>query len=97
MKEYKYKGFDEPIKVDESGNITYKGYNVERYFHGYNAVGMASGFSIFSLTKAHYISEMQRIDEKIRQKEYRVNHPEEFENQETAEEGIQYFLNMIGE
>ena len=56
---------------------------------------MASGFSVSQLAKAHYIEEMQRIDEKIRQEEYRKAHPEGFKNLETAEESMQYFFNMI--
>lgn len=96
MKEYNYRGYDEPIKVDDNGNATYRGYEVEKYFHGYKVVGMASGFSVSQLAKAHYVKEMQRIDEEIRQEEYRKAHPEEFENLETAEESLQYFFDMIG-
>ena len=94
-KEYKYRGFDEPIKVDEKGNATYRGREVEKYFHGYKTVGMASGFSYTQLAKAHYIEEMQRIDEDIRQEEYRKKHQEEFENLETAEESLKYFFDMV--
>lgn len=97
MKEYKYNGFPESIKVDDEGNAVYRGRQVEKYFHGYNAVGMASGFSVSQLAKSHYIKEMQRIDEEIRQEEYRKNHPEEFENLETAEESLDYFFKMLEE
>ena len=97
MKEYKYRGFDEPIKVDKNGNATYRGHEIEKYFHGYNVAGMASGFSVSQLAKAHYIQEMQRIDEEIKQEEYRKNHPEEFEKLETAEESLQYFFDMISQ
>ena len=96
MKEYKYRGFNEPIRVDENGNTTYRGYEVEKYFHGYQAKGMASGFSASQLAKVHYIEEMKRIDKQIAEEEYRKAHPEEFENLETAEESIQYFFDMIG-
>lgn len=97
MKEYKYRGFDESIKVDDNGNATYRGHEVEKYFHGYKPVGMASGFSVSELAKAHYISEMNRIDEAIRQEEYREAHKEEFENLETAEESLQYFFEMFNQ
>ena len=40
---------------------------------------------------------MERIDEKIRQEEYREAHKEEFENLETVEESLEYFFNMIGD
>ena len=96
MKEYKYRGYDEPIKVDENGNATYRGYEVEKYFHGYKAVGVGSGFSYNQLAKAHYIKEMNRIDEEIKREEYRKAHSEEFENLETVEESLQYFFDMIG-
>lgn len=97
MKEYKYKGFDEPIKVDENGKAIYRGREVEKYVHGYNSVGMASGFSITQLSKAHYIEEMKRIDEEIRKEEYRKTHKEEFEKLETAEESLKYFFDMVNE
>jgi len=97
MKEYNYKGFDEPIKVDDNGNITYRGHKVEKYFHGYKAVGMGNGFSYKQLAKAHYITEMQRIDEEIKREEYRKIHQEEFKNLETAEESLQYFFDMISQ
>lgn len=71
MKEYKYRGFNEPIKVDENGNATYRGYEVEKYFHGYQSKGMASGFSASQLAKAHYIEEMKRIDKQIVEETYR--------------------------
>lgn len=96
MKEYKYRSFNEPIKVDDNGNTTYRGYEVEKYFHGYKTIGVGSGFSYNQLAKQHYIREMIRIDEKIRREEYRKSHPEEFENLETVEEGLQYFFDMIG-
>lgn len=97
MKEYKYKGFSEPIKVDNRGNVTYRGYEVEKYFHGYNVVGMASGFSISQLAKAHYIEEMKRINKKIRQEEYKKTHQEKFNNLITAEESLQYFFDMVNQ
>lgn len=96
MKEYKYKGFNEPIRVDESGNATYRGREVEKYFHGYQSKGMASGFSVSQLAKAHYIEEMKRIDRQMSEEEYKKAHSEEFKNLETAEESLQYFFNMIG-
>lgn len=96
MKEYKYHGFDEPIIVDDNGKITYRNREVEKYFHGYKAVGIGSGFSYNQLAKAHYIEEMQRIDKEIEREEYKKAHPEEFENLETAEDSIQYFFDMIG-
>lgn len=96
MKEYKYRGYDEPIKVDDNGNATYRGHEVEKYFHGYKTVGVGSGFSYNQLAKAHYIEEMDRIDEKIKREEYKKAHPEEFENLETAEESLQCFFDMIG-
>ena len=95
MKEYKYKGFNEPIIVDDNGDITYRGREVEKYFHCYEAVGVGSGFSISQLTKSHYISEMKRIDNKIKQEEYKEEHKEEFENLINADECIDYFLSMI--
>ena len=96
MKEYKYRGYDEPIKVDDNGNATYRGHEVEKYFHGYKTVGVGSGFSYNQLAKSHYIREMERIDERIRQEEYREAHKEEFENLETVEESLEYFFDMIG-
>lgn len=95
MKEYKYRGYDEPIKVDENGNASYRGYEVEKYFHGYQSKGMASGFSASQLAKVHYIEEMKRIDRQIAEETYKKEHPEEFENLETAEESINYFLEMV--
>lgn len=96
MKEYKYKGFESPIIVDDSGNASYRGKEVEKYFHGYQSKGIGSGFSASQLAKAHYIEEMNRIDRQIAEGTYRKAHPEEFENLETAEESIQYFFDMIG-
>ena len=96
MKEYKYRGYDEPIIVDDDGNATYRGHKVEKYFQGYKTVGVGSGFSYNQLAKSHYVREMERIDEKIRQEEYREAHKEEFENLETVEESLEYFFDMIG-
>ena len=96
MKEYKYRGFNEPIIVDDDGNATYRGHEIEKYYHGYKTVGVGSGFSYNQLAKSHYIKEMNRIDEAIRQKKYRESHKEEFENLETVEESLEYFFDMIG-
>jgi hypothetical protein len=95
MKQYKYKGFENPIIVDDNGNSTYRGKEIEKYYHGYKVVGMASGYSYNQLAKQHYISEMVRIDEEIEQEEYRKEHIEEFKNLSQAEEDIDYFLNMV--
>ena len=95
MKEYKYKGYDNPIIVDNSGKISYRGREVEKYFHGYQVVGMASGFSYQELAKAHYIDEMNRIDREIENEKYRKAHKEEFESLETAETSLKYFFEMI--
>ena len=95
MKEYRYSGYNEAIKVDDNGNITYRGREVEKYFHEYKVVGMASGFSFNQLSKQHYISEMNRINRQIEQEEYRKSHKEEFENLETVEESLNWFFNMI--
>jgi hypothetical protein len=95
MREFKYKGFNEPIIVDDNENITYRGREVEKYYHGYKAVGMSSGFSVTQLTKAHYISEMKRIDNEIEIEIYREAHKEEFENLISADECIDYFLSMV--
>lgn len=97
MKEYKYSGYDYPIIVNDNGDITYRGREVERYFHGYNAVGAGSGFSITSLIKAHYIDEMNRIDSIIKQEEYRKENKEIFKQIHDAEEDIDFFLNLIEE
>ena len=99
MKEYKYRGYDEAIKVDDNGNTTYRGREVEKYYHGvgdYNGTS-ASGFSIRQLSKQHYVSEMNRIDREIEREEYRKVHPEEFENLTTVDEDLDYFFNMINE
>ena len=79
MKQYKYRGFENPIIVDDDGKATYRGHEIEKYCHGYKTVGIGSGFSYNQLAKSHYIREMERIDEKIRQEEYREAHKEEFE------------------
>lgn len=97
MREYKYKNFIEPIKIDDNGNITYRGYEVEKYFHGYKPVGIGSGFSYSQLMKSHYIEEMKKIDEEIRAKEYKKAHQEEFDNLGNAEESLNYFFEMINE
>ena len=97
MKEYKYRGFSEPIKVDDNGNITYKNRPVERYFHGYNVVGVGSGFSITQLTKQHYIEQMLKIDTEIEQEEYRNAHKEDFEKLATVEESLNYFFFLLDE
>ena len=95
MKEYKYRGYEYPIIVDDNGNITYRGREVEKYVHGYNVVGMASGFSYKTLVKQHYVREMDKIDNAIRMEEYRKEHKEEFNNLTTVEEDIEWFLNMM--
>ena len=95
MKEYQYRGFGEPIIIDDSGKITYRGYEIEKYVHGYKTVGVGSGFSYHQLAKSYYIREMERIDEKIRQDEYRESHKEEFENLETVEESLEWFFNTL--
>ena len=97
MKEYKYNGYDEAIKVDDNGNTTYRGREVEKYYHEYKVVGIASGFSFNQLSKQHYISEMNRIDRQIKTDEYREAHKEEFDNLETVEESLDWFFNMIKE
>ena len=97
MKEYKYRGYECPIIVDDNGNITYRGREVEKYVYGYKAVGMASGFSYKTLAKQHYIREMDKIDNAIRMEEYRKEHKEEFDNLTTVEEDIEWFLNMMEE
>ena len=97
MKEYKYRGYKEPIIVNDDGIITYKDMEVERYYHGYKTIGMASGFSYNQLSKQHYISEMNRIDEQIRREEYRKEHQEEFDSLTTADEDLDYFFKMLEE
>ena len=96
MKQYKYRGFENPIIVDDGGKATYRGHEIEKYCHGYKTVGIGSGFSYNQLAKSHYIREMERIDERIRQEEYREAHKEEFESLETVEESLEYFFDMIG-
>ena len=96
MKQYKYRNFENPIIVDDDGKATYRGREVEKYVHGYNVVGMASGFSYKTLAKQHYVREMDKIDNAIRMEEYRKEHKEEFENLETVEESLEYFFDMIG-
>ena len=96
MKQYKYRDFENPIIVDDDGKATYRGHEIEKYYHGYKTVGIGSGFSYNQLAKSHYIREMERIDERIRQEEYREAHKEEFENLETVEESLEYFFDMIG-
>ena len=96
MKKYKYRGFENPIIVTDDGKATYRGYEIEKYYHDYKTVGIGSGFSYNQLAKSHYIREMERIDERIRQEEYREAHKEEFENLETVEESLEYFFDMIG-
>lgn len=95
MKEYLYKGYTEPIKVDCDGSITYRGRTVEKYFHGYRTVGMASGFSYSNLAKQHYINEMNRIDNEIKIEEYREQNKEQFEKLTTVEEDLNWFYDMI--
>ena len=96
MKQYQYRGFENPIIVDDDGKATYRGHEIEKYYHGYKTVGIGSGFSYNQLAKSYYIREMERIDERIRQEEYKEAHKEEFENLETVEESLEYFFNMIG-
>lgn len=97
MKEYKYKDFDEPIKVDDDNNITYKGREIEKYYHGYKPVGLGSGFGYRELSHQHYVEQMQKIDKQIESEEYMKSHPEELKKCHNAEEDIEYFLNMINE
>lgn len=97
MKEYRYRGYKCPIIVDDNGNITYRGRKVEKYVHGYNVVGMASGFSTTSLMKAHYIDEMNRIDNMIKQEEYREENKEKFEQLHDADEDMNFFFSLIEE
>lgn len=97
MKEYKYSGYVEPIKVDDNGIITYRGIEVEKYYHDYRTVGMASGFSYNQLSKQHYISEMNKIDNRIEREEYRKAHKEEFDNLSTVEEDLDWFFKMLEE
>lgn len=80
MKEYKYRGYEYPIIVDDNGKITYRGREMEKYVHGYKVVGMASGFSYKTLAKQHYVREMDKIDNAIRMEEYRKEQKEEFVN-----------------
>ena len=96
MKQYQYRGFENPIIVDDDGRATYRGHEIEKYYHDYKTVGVGSGFSYNQLAKSHYVREMERIDERIRQEEYKEAHKEEFENLETVEESLEYFFNMIG-
>jgi hypothetical protein len=96
MKEYKYRGYEKPIKVDDNGNITYRGVEVEKYFHGYTG-GSVNGFSYKDCAKQYYTNEMNKIDERIRQEKYREEHKEEFENLTTVDEDLDYFFKMIGE
>jgi hypothetical protein len=97
MKEYKYRGYEYPIIVDDNGKITYRGREVEKYVHGYKVVGMASGFSYKTLAKQHYVREMDKIDNAIRMEEYRKEHKEEFDNLTTVEEDIEWFFSMMEE
>lgn len=93
MKEYKYRGYEYPIIVDDNGNTTYRGYEVEKYFHSYNPVGVGSGFSIKTLAKQHYVSEMDRIDKEILFEEKR----EEFEKLHSANEDLEFFFSILEE
>ena len=95
MKEYKYRGFENPIIVDNDGKATYRGHEIEKYCHGYKTVGIGSGFSYNQLAKSHYVREMERIDEKIRQVEYREAHKEEFERLTTVQEDLDYFFKSL--
>lgn len=97
MKEFLYRGFSEPIKVDDDGNATYRGRMVENYYHGYKAVGIGSGFSYNNLLKQHYIGEMNRIDHVIEIEEYREEHKEEFEELTTVDEDLDWFFEMINQ
>ena len=90
MKEYKYEGFDEPIKVDDEGNITYRGREVEKFYYGYNARGCPIA-SYRSLMISHYITEMKRIDNMIKTEECRNC----FKNRKTAEEEMKYFHSLF--
>ena len=96
MKQYQYRGFENPIIIDDDGKATYRGHEIEKYYYGYKTVGIGSGFSYNQLAKSYYIREMERIDERIRQEEYKEAHKEEFENLETVEESLEYFFDMIG-
>lgn len=97
MKEYKYSRYEYPIILHDDGKITYRDREVEKYFHGYRAVGMASGFSYNQLSKQHYISEMNKIDRQIEHEEYYNEHKEEFDNLPTVEECIEEFFKMLEE
>lgn len=97
MKQYKYRGYENPIIVHDDGKITYRDREIEKYYHGYKTIGVASGFSYNQLAKQHYISEMNRIDETIRQEEYREAHKEEFENLPTVQEDLDWFFKMMEE
>ena len=33
MKQYQYRGFENPIIVDDDGNATYRGHEIEKYYH----------------------------------------------------------------
>ena len=92
MKEYKYTGFTEAIKIDDECNITYKGKEVEKFYYNYNAMGCPMR-SYRDLMKCHYIDEMKRIDAEIKTEQCREN----FKNCETAEESIDYFLSIVNE
>ena len=95
MKQYKYRGFDNPIIVDDNGKATYREHEVEKYYHDYKVVGVGSGFSYNQLAKSHYIREMERIDERIRQEKYREEHKEEFEKLTTVQEDLDYFFKSL--
>lgn len=95
MKEYRYRGFKEPIQVNND-IITYRGKEIEKFYYGYDAKGCPQ-WSYKDLMKSHYINEMKRIDREIEAEEYKEAHKEEFENLMTADESIEYFFNMVNE
>lgn len=97
MKEYKYNGFEEPIKIDDYNNITYRGREVEKYYHGYKPVGVGCGYGYRELAHQHYVEEMQKIDSQIEYEEYIKLHPEELKKCHNAKEDIEYFFNMFNE
>ena len=38
MKQYKYRGFENPIIVDDDGKATYRGHEIEKYYHDYKNI-----------------------------------------------------------
>ena len=94
MKKYNYKGYVAPIEVSDNGVITYRGYIIEKYFHEYKG-GSMNGFSYITCAKTYYRNEMDKIDDRIEQKEYREMHKKDFDNLSTASEDLDYFFEMM--